>query len=139
MEKNLHENVVQRELKPMNGMVMLILISIGLLASLAMIIGGAICLENYMNVIGAVLLIAGVLGAIAFPILYAGLKVVGPNEALVLTLFGRYVGTMKDEGFFFVNPFCVSVNPAARTKLNQSGDVSSASSTALSTFSIAAV
>ena len=112
MEKNLHENVVQRELKPMNGMVMLILISIGLLASLAMIIGGAICLENYMNVIGAVLLIAGVLGAIAFPILYAGLKVVGPNEALVLTLFGNYYGTILKQGMYFVNPFSVYNNPA---------------------------
>ena len=58
---------------------------------------------------------------------WLGLKVIRPNEALVLTLFGRYVGTMKDEGFFFVNPFCVSVNPAARTKLNQSGDVASTS------------
>lgn len=112
MEKNLHENVVQRELKPMNGMVMLILISIGLLASFAMIIGGAICLENYMNVIGAVLLIAGVLGAIAFPILYAGLKVVGPNEALVLTLFGNYYGTILKQGMYFVNPFSVYNNPA---------------------------
>lgn len=52
-----------------------------------------------------------------------GLKVVGPQEALVLTLFGKYVGTLKESGFYFVNPFCVAVNPAAKTKLNQSGDV----------------
>lgn len=52
-----------------------------------------------------------------------GLKVLGPQEALVLTLFGKYVGTLKGEGFYFVNPFCVAVNPAAKTKLNQSGDV----------------
>ena len=112
MEKNLHENVVQRELKPMNGMVMLILISIGLLASVAMIIGGAICLENYMGAIGAVLLIVGIVGVIAFPILYAGLKVVGPNEALVLTLFGNYYGTILKQGMYFVNPFSVYNNPA---------------------------
>ena len=31
---------------------------------------------------------------------------------------------MKDHGFYFVNPFCTSVNPAAKTKLSQSGDVS---------------
>ena len=52
-----------------------------------------------------------------------GLKVLKPQEALVLTLFGRYYGTLKGEGFYAVNPFCASVNPAAKTKLNQSGDV----------------
>ena len=54
---------------------------------------------------------------------FCGLKVLRPQEALVLTLFGRYVGTLRDDGFYFVNPFCTSVNPAAKTKLNQSGDV----------------
>ncbi len=54
----------------------------------------------------------------------AGLRVLKPQEALVLTLFGKYIGTLKGEGFYAVNPFCVSVNPAAKTKLNQSGDVS---------------
>ena len=55
---------------------------------------------------------------------WPGLKVLGPQEALVLTLFGNYIGTLKGEGFYFVNPFCVAVNPAAKTKLSQSGDVS---------------
>lgn len=54
---------------------------------------------------------------------FIGLKVLGPQEALVLTLFGNYVGTLKGPGFFFVNPFCISVNPAAGTRLGQSGDV----------------
>ena len=61
---------------------------------------------------------------------WMGLKVIGPNEALVLTLFGKYIGTLKDEGLFFVNPFCAAVNPAAKTKLNQSGDVSAESAQA---------
>jgi len=56
---------------------------------------------------------------------WAGLKVLKPQEALVLTLFGKYVGTLKGDGFYFVNPFCTSINPAAKTKLNQSGDVDS--------------
>ncbi len=58
-----------------------------------------------------------------FPL--CGLKVLKPNEALVLTLFGKYVGTLKGDGFFYVNPFCTAFNPAAGTKLGQSGDVSS--------------
>ena len=56
-------------------------------------------------------------------LLLLGLKVLKPQEALVLTLFGRYTGTLKGEGFYFVNPFSTAVNPAAKTKLNQSGDV----------------
>ena len=53
----------------------------------------------------------------------AGLKIVKPNEAIVLTLFGNYIGSIKEPGFYWVNPFCTAVNPAAGTKLNQSGDV----------------
>ena len=58
-------------------------------------------------------------------IILPGLKVLKPQEALVLTLFGKYVGTLKGAGFYYVNPFCSAVNPAAATKLNQSGDVDS--------------
>lgn len=54
---------------------------------------------------------------------YLGLKVLKPQEALVLTLFGKYEGTLKGDGFYWVNPFCTAVNPAASTKLRQSGDV----------------
>ena len=54
---------------------------------------------------------------------FVGLRVLKPQEALVLTLFGKYIGTLKENGFYWVNPFCSSVNPAAKTKLNQSGDV----------------
>ena len=41
----------------------------------------------------------------------------------MLTLFGDYIGTLKGEGFYWVNPFCTAVNPAAGTVLSQSGDV----------------
>ncbi|MEY8517454.1 SPFH domain-containing protein [Lachnospiraceae bacterium 29-84] len=58
-------------------------------------------------------------------LLWPGLKVLGPQEALVLTLFGKYVGTLKEPGFYFVNPFCIAVNPASKTRLKQSGDVNS--------------
>jgi len=58
-------------------------------------------------------------------ILLLGLKIVKPQEALVLTLFGKYKGSIKEEGFYFVNPFCQAVNPAAKTRLSQSGDIDS--------------
>ena len=56
-------------------------------------------------------------------LLWPGLKVLRPQEALVLTLFGKYIGTLREPGFYFVNPFCSAVNPAAGTRLRQSGDV----------------
>ncbi len=52
-----------------------------------------------------------------------GLRVLNPQEALVITLFGKYTGTLKGEGFYCINPFSTSINPAAETKLSQSGDV----------------
>ena len=52
-----------------------------------------------------------------------GLKLLKPQESLVLTLFGKYIGTLRGEGYYFVNPFSIAVNPAADTKLSQSGDV----------------
>ncbi|MBQ6645499.1 MAG: SPFH domain-containing protein [Clostridia bacterium] len=77
--------------------------------------------------VSPVLMVIGILWCSLGWIPWLGLKVIKPQEALVLTLFGKYVGTLKDEGFYFVNPFCVGVNPAAKTKLNQSGDVSDGS------------
>lgn len=68
-------------------------------------------------------MIAGTVWLCAGWLPFAGLRVLKPQEALVLTLFGKYIGTLKDAGFYFVNPFCTAVNPAAKTHLGQSGDV----------------
>ena len=107
--------------KNRNGM----LVMLGGLAAIALGIGGfiwGICLEN---IPGTVLAVVGILAAIVACVILCGLKVLKPQEALVLTLFGNYMGTLKGEGFYWVNPFCSSVNPAAGTMLNQSGDVKS--------------
>jgi regulator of protease activity HflC (stomatin/prohibitin superfamily) len=107
-----------------NGMLVLILTIVLYLAAVVATIGGVFWLEAggtpVLMIIGIVYL---AIGWIPLP----GLKVLKPQEALVLTLFGKYVGTLKNEGFYFVNPFCTSINPAAKTKLNQSGDVDSSS------------
>ena len=106
-----------------NGMAMLLLIVLLYLAGVALMVLGGIFGMDKGKAWGVVLFVIGVIwvGIGWFPAL--GLKVLKPQEALVLTLFGKYVGTLKEEGFYFVNPFCVAVNPAAKTKLNQSGDV----------------
>ena len=74
-----------------------------------------------------VLLIISIIFLCITWLLWPGLKVLKPQEALVLTLFGKYIGTLREPGFYFVNPFCTAVNPAAKTKLNQSGDVNNGS------------
>lgn len=74
--------------------------------------------------LGLAIMIAGIVWCSIGWVPFLGLKVLKPQEALVLTLFGKYVGTLKGDGFYFVNPFCTSFNPAASTKLRQSGDVS---------------
>ncbi|NLO84300.1 MAG: SPFH domain-containing protein [Clostridiales bacterium] len=76
-----------------------------------------------VSAIGTALIIIGIVWICFGWIPFCGLKVLKPQEALVLTLFGKYVGTLKGEGFYYVNPFCVAVNPAYKTSLRQSGDV----------------
>ena len=84
---------------------------------------GAGSLQLEVNTVpGVILLAAGIVVCAVGWIPLLGLKVIKPQEALVLTLFGDYKGTIKDPGFYFVNPFCTAVNPAASTKLAQSGD-----------------
>ena len=110
-------------------MAVMLLTILGLLAAIALVILGGLAIESSfgVNPLGVALLVVGIVWLVLGWIPFMGLKVLKPQEALVLTLFGRYVGTLKDAGFYFVNPFCTSVNPAAKTKLNQSGDVSAPS------------
>ena len=72
---------------------------------------------------GILVMILGIAWMVLGWIFLLGLKVLKRQETLVLTLFGKYVGTLRGEGFYFVNPFCAAVNPAAKTRLKQSGDV----------------
>ena len=109
-----------------NGMAMLLLTLLGYVVAIALFIF-CITLLNadrpHRLFLGIPLLILSIAYWIAGIFLFCGLKVLKPQEALVLTLFGKYIGTLKGEGFYWVNPFCSSFNPAAKTKLNQSGDV----------------
>ncbi|HJB93133.1 MAG TPA: SPFH domain-containing protein [Candidatus Borkfalkia stercoripullorum] len=64
------------------------------------------------DIVMVAMIVAGMIVLIVALILLRGLKTVNPNEAIVLTLFGKYHGTIKKEGFFWVNPFSSSFNPA---------------------------
>lgn len=52
---------------------------------------------------------------------FIGLRVIKPNEAMVLTLFGKYLGTLKHEGFYFVNVFSTPVTPKVQTAAAKPG------------------
>ncbi len=108
-----------------NGMGVLLLTSVLYLAGLTATIYGGILAEQGATA-GNVLLVLGIVWLSLGWIPFLGLRVLQPQEALVLTLFGKYVGTLKEAGFYFVNPFCIAVNPAAKTRLSQSGDVQGA-------------
>ena len=94
-----------------NGMGMLLLFCLLYLIAIAGCVLSAIALEHEFN---ALPVIAGLVVSIIWLCIgwipFLGLKVLKPQEALVLTLFGNYIGTLKEAGFYFVNPFCTSVN-----------------------------
>ena len=96
-----------------HGMAVLIGNSLIILAAIVMFILSAIQLDRVVTIQTIVIMsLSGLIGFILCPILYAGLKVLKPNEALVLTLFGKYYGTLKGPGFFFVNPFVAAAAPS---------------------------
>lgn len=120
-EKQIEEKILG---KKQNGMGMLLLLILTYVVAIVLIVASANGVENG-ETLSAILFAIGMIWFCLGWILAFGFKVLRPQEALVLTLFGKYVGTIKKEGFYFVNPFCVAVNPAAKTKLKQSGDVGS--------------
>lgn len=116
-ETNLEEKLIQGK---KNGLPVLLVTLLLYALAIAGIIVGIIQTATPVTI---TVLVIGLLYVVFGWILFCGLKVLKPQEALVLTLFGKYVGTLKGDGFYFVNPFCTGVNPASHTKLSQSGDV----------------
>ena len=111
----MEEKIISSKKNGMAMMFLLILISVAGIGGLILgiIIGDA----------GVWVGLPSILISLCALVALGGLKVLKPQEALVLTLFGNYMGTLKGEGFYWVNPFATAVNPAANTVLNQSGDV----------------
>ena len=108
-------NDYSKELRPKNGMAMLLLLLLGELVTIAGFVGAVVMLDSgFLFPLSLILVILCVILAfIVIPILFCGLRTLRPNEAYVLTLFGEYYGTLYGPGFFFVNPFAAAINPAA--------------------------
>lgn len=111
-----------------NGMAVMLLLILLFTAAVAGCVFGGMMMDAGRS---PVLFIVSIVWICFGWIFVMGLKVLKPQEALVLTLFGKYVGTLKNEGFYFVNPFSTTVNPAAKTHLSQSGDVDSSAKAVL--------
>ena len=126
----MNEKVLQNK---KNGMKVLLLATLGMLAAIGCTIFGGINVDAGNTAIGTPFLAAGLVWIFIGWIPFLGLRILKPQEALVLTLFGKYIGTIKGAGFYAVNPFCSAVNPAAKTKLNQSGDVNTVEKLPLNT------
>ncbi len=82
---------MEKQFNPKSGYTMFLVFFLILGAS----IGGIIIFETPIFIIGIVLSI----------LLAIGFVIVNPNESSVLVLFGKYVGTIKENGFFWTNPF----------------------------------
>ncbi len=129
MTNNANEKVLEGH---KNGAFMMVLTIVLYLVCVFGMFAGAAYHGAFVSIISVLYLMFGW-------ILFLGLKVLKPGEALVLTLFGKYKGTLKGDGFYWVNPFCTAFNPAAGTKLGQSGDIVESKSVAAVAASSAGV
>ena len=116
-KKELISTVEEKELNAPNGLAVGILSVLVYIAAAVGVIPAAMALDNGSTAFGALLMVMCVLWLCVGWIPFMGVKVIRPNEALVLTLFGKYTGTLKKEGIFFVNPFSIAVNPASAQKV----------------------
>ena len=107
--KSNKEPMQERVLKPFSGWLMLLVGVVVVAGGIAMCVLGGQSDDSF----AVVYVIAGAAVAVVGLFLLGGLKIIHPNEALVLTLFGKYYGSVKSDGFFWVNPFCAAYNPAA--------------------------
>ena len=116
-KKEIISTVEEKKLNAPNGLAVGILSVLVYIAAAVGVIPAAMALDNGSTAFGAALMVMCVLWLCVGWIPFMGVKVIRPNEALVLTLFGKYTGTLKKEGIFFVNPFSIAVNPASAQKI----------------------
>lgn len=86
-------------------------------------------LSGYLAVLFAILLLGGAIAGFAYEIIWLGIvltilfvftiigfTVVNPNGSCVMVLFGAYKGTIRENGFFWVNPFYVKRHISLRAR-----------------------
>ena len=126
MENKQIDNIKERELNPVNGWIMIAILLVLVASSITSIIFGVGNEDNVLLACGAIVLILSV-------ILALGLRIIRPNEAAVLLLFGKYYGSIKHAGFYWTIPFCTNFDPTNKAELllsDLSDDKSKATSSA---------
>lgn len=93
---------MEKEIKPSSGYFYLMI-------NLILILGGSAGLVLLKNPWFVIPLVLGIFLSIGF-------AVVNPNQSMVLTLFGKYSGTIKTNGFFWFNPFYVRLKISLRAR-----------------------
>lgn len=112
------KDLQEREITRKNGFQMLLLIIAGFILAIICIVcdwmwdGSPVIPGLEIPILD----LAGVLLIVVCSFCCAGLHMINPNEAMVLTLFGEYYGTIKQEGFYFVHPLSIAMVPAAGKK-----------------------
>lgn len=111
-------DIEEKEIEKTNGAVMLVLNLAGYIISIAAFVYSIFLLDGEMYMAGGILMPFSIVLFIGVIIMSCGFHVINPNEAIVLTLFGKYHGTMKKSGFYYANPFCASVTPIKENQTN---------------------
>ncbi|MDR2794096.1 MAG: SPFH domain-containing protein [Treponema sp.] len=109
--------IAEKTVSGMSGMTALLINTALTLGAVGVIVWAAIRIDaEGESPLLITMLIAGIVYAsLISPLLYKGLKILNPQEALVLILFGKYFGTLVGPGFFWVNPFVRAFNPASQS------------------------
>ena len=108
------QTMQEKLVKPMSGGVMLLVCILGWAVSIACLVWGC-CIVETQTVAGIVLICLFLALLLLFCILAGGLKIIHPNESRVFTLFGKYYGTIKEAGWYYVHPFAASFAPGRVT------------------------
>lgn len=89
----------------LNGILMLILNFLLLFVVVYFFVKIISSASNFSGAMVAILAVANSFLLVLNTIFWAGFMMIEPNEARVMVFFGKYKGTVKDNGFFWVNPF----------------------------------
>jgi regulator of protease activity HflC (stomatin/prohibitin superfamily) len=113
--------VKEKTIRSMSGLVLLALVLLASLLGGALFVGGVIEQKQAGGALAVLSILAGLgIGALALLVL-AGVYTVQPNQAVVLSLFGKYVGTVKDNGLRWNNPFFSKRKVSQRVRNFESG------------------
>lgn len=116
MEDKKKINITEKEVTTAKGWGALVLVLLGYVVDVAAFAAAIFLLaEEIFETGGGILLVFSMIFMVIMIILSTGFQVINPNEAMVFPLFGKYYGTIKKQGFYYLNPFASAINPAGKT------------------------